>query len=84
MRIKLSMLLTQSIFHGIFIGAFNIVAWTLLVSTFDENILAPGIPCFRSNRHIVHIALQQAENTLQIKRFHTRHSDLLHNPDNIS
>ena len=37
-----SMLLTQSVFLGIFIGAFDITAHSLLLSTFDEKIMARG------------------------------------------
>ena len=37
-----SMLLTQSVFLGIFIGAFDIAAHSLLLSTYDEKILARG------------------------------------------
>jgi ATP:ADP antiporter, AAA family len=37
-----SMLLTQSIFLGIFIGAFDITAHSLLLSTFDEKMMARG------------------------------------------
>jgi ATP:ADP antiporter, AAA family len=37
-----SMLLTQSVFLGIFIGAFDITAHSLLLSTFDEKMLARG------------------------------------------
>jgi ATP/ADP translocase len=37
-----SLLLTQSVFLGIFIGAFDISAHSLLLSTFDEKIMARG------------------------------------------
>ncbi len=37
-----SMLLTQSVFLGIFIGAFDISAYSLLLSTFDEKLMAYG------------------------------------------
>ena len=37
-----SMLLTQSVFLGIFIGAFDIAAHSLLLSTYNEKILARG------------------------------------------
>jgi hypothetical protein len=37
-----SMLLTQSVFLGIFIGAFDITAHSLLLSAFDEKMLARG------------------------------------------
>jgi hypothetical protein len=37
-----SMLLTQSVFLGIFIGAFDIAAHSLLLSTFDEKMMARG------------------------------------------
>jgi len=39
---RVSMLLTQSVFLGIFIGAFDISAHSMLLSTFDEKILARG------------------------------------------
>ena len=39
---NVSMLLTQSVFLGIFFGTYNIVAWTLLISAFDGKILAPA------------------------------------------
>ncbi len=37
-----SMLLAQSVFLGIFIGAFDIAAHSLLLSTFDEKMMARG------------------------------------------
>lgn len=37
-----SMLLTQSVFLGVFIGAFDISAHSLLLSIFDEKIMARG------------------------------------------
>src|ERR1035437_2048504 len=37
-----SMLLTQSVFLGIFIGAFDIAAHSLLLSNFDEKMMARG------------------------------------------
>ena len=37
-----SLLLTQSVFLGIYIGAFDISAHSLLLSTFDEKIMARG------------------------------------------
>ncbi len=37
-----SMLLTQSVFLGIFIGAYDISAYSLLLSTFDEKMMAFG------------------------------------------
>src|ERR1035437_1130033 len=37
-----SKLLTQSVFLGIFIGAFDITAHSLLLSTFDEKMMARG------------------------------------------
>ena len=37
-----SMLLTQSIFLGMFFGAFDITAHSLLLSIFDEKMLARG------------------------------------------
>jgi ATP/ADP translocase len=37
-----SMLLTQSVFLGIFIGAFDITAHSLLLSTFNEKMMARG------------------------------------------
>ena len=37
-----TMLLTQSVFLGIFIGAFDIAAHSLLLSTYNEKILARG------------------------------------------
>jgi ATP:ADP antiporter, AAA family len=37
-----SILLTQSVFLGIFIGAFDISAHSLLLSTFDEKMMARG------------------------------------------
>ena len=37
-----SMLLTQSVFLGIFLGAFDITAHSLLLSIFDEKMLARG------------------------------------------
>jgi hypothetical protein len=39
---KVSMLLTQSVFIGIFIGAFDITAYSLLLSTYDEKLMARG------------------------------------------
>lgn len=39
---KISMLLTQSVFIGIFIGAFDITAYSLLLSTYDEKLMARG------------------------------------------
>jgi hypothetical protein len=39
---SVSMLLTQSIFLGIFIGAFDITAHSLLLSVFDEKMMARG------------------------------------------
>jgi ATP:ADP antiporter, AAA family len=41
-ELKISMLLAQSVFIGIFIGAFDITAYTLLLSTFDEKLMARG------------------------------------------
>ncbi len=38
----ISMLLTQSVFLGIFIGTFDIAAHSLLLSTFDEKMMARG------------------------------------------
>jgi hypothetical protein len=37
-----SMLLTQSVFLGIFIGAYDISAYSLLLSAFDEKLMARG------------------------------------------
>jgi ATP:ADP antiporter, AAA family len=37
-----SMLLAQSVFLGIFIGAYDVAAHSLLLSTFDERIMARG------------------------------------------
>ena len=39
---RVSMLLTQSVFLGIFIGAFDITAHSMLLSIFDEKIMARG------------------------------------------
>lgn len=39
---SVSMLLTQSVFIGIFIGAFDITAYSLLLSTYDEKLMARG------------------------------------------
>jgi ATP/ADP translocase len=39
---SVSMFLTQSVFLGIFIGAFDITAHSLLLSTFDEKMMARG------------------------------------------
>lgn len=39
---KVLMFLTQSVFLGIFIGAFDITAHSLLLSSFDEKMLARG------------------------------------------
>lgn len=36
------MLLTQSVFLGIFVGAYDISAYSLLLSTFDEKLMARG------------------------------------------
>ncbi len=41
-ELKVSMLFTQSVFIGIFIGAFDITAYSLLLSTFDEKMMARG------------------------------------------
>ncbi len=41
-ELMVSMLLTQSIFLGIFIGSFDITAHSLLLSTFDVKIMARG------------------------------------------
>ena len=40
--LMISMLLTQSVFLGIFIGTFDITAHSLLLSTFDEKMMARG------------------------------------------
>jgi ATP:ADP antiporter, AAA family len=39
---NVSMLLTQSVFLGIFLGAYDISAYSLLLSTFDEKLMARG------------------------------------------
>lgn len=39
---KVSMLLTQSVFLGIFIGAYDITAYSLLLSAFNEKMMARG------------------------------------------
>jgi ATP:ADP antiporter, AAA family len=39
---RVSMLLTQSVFLGIFLGAFDISAHSMLLSVFDEKIMARG------------------------------------------
>lgn len=41
-KLKVLMLLTQSVILGIFIGAFDITAHSLLLSSFDEKMLARG------------------------------------------
>lgn len=41
-ELMVSMLLTQSVFLGVFIGAFDISAHSLLLSTYDEKIMARG------------------------------------------
>ena len=62
-----SMLLTQSVFLGIFIGAFDITAYSLLLSVFDEKMLARGYVILRNARHYSYNNLFKApcQNSIQ-------------------
>ena len=64
-----SMLLTQSVFLGIFIGAFDISAHSMLLSAFDEKILARGYVVSGFAGLIVTSLFYRYQPTLKFKNF---------------
>jgi hypothetical protein len=66
---RVSMLLTQSVFLGIFIGAFDISAHSMLLSTFDEKIMARGYVVSGFAGLIVTSLFYRYQHTIKFKNF---------------
>src|SRR5664280_1648774 len=66
---RVSMLLTQSVFLGIFIGAFDISALSMLLSTFDEKIMARGYVVSGFAGLIVTSLFYRYQPTIKFKNF---------------
>jgi hypothetical protein len=66
---RVSMLLTQSVFLGIFIGAFDISAHSMLLSTFDEKIMARGYVVSGFAGLIVTSLFYRYQPTIKFKNF---------------
>lgn len=66
-----SMLLAQSVFLGIFIGAFDIAAHSLLLSTFDEKMMARGYVVSGFAGIIITSLYSRLLTRLQFKNFAT-------------
>jgi AAA family ATP:ADP antiporter len=64
-----SMLLTQSVFLGIFIGAFDITAHSLLLSTFSEKMMARGYVVSGTAGIILILLYSFLKTKLQFKNF---------------
>src|SRR5664279_3525128 len=68
-ELRVSMLLTQSVFLGIFIGAFDISAHSLLLSTFDEKIMARGYVISGITGLFITSLFYKFESTIKFKNF---------------
>ena len=66
---RVSMLLTQSVFLGIFIGALDISAHSMLLSTFDEKIMARGYVVSGFAGLIVTSLFYRYQPTIKFKNF---------------
>ena len=66
---RVSMLLTQSVFLGIFIGAFDVSAYSMLLSTFDEKIMARGYVVSGFAGLIITSLFYRYQPTIKFKNF---------------
>jgi AAA family ATP:ADP antiporter len=68
-ELRVSMLLTQSVFLGIFIGAFDISAHSMLLSIFDEKIMARGYVVSGIAGLIITSLFYKYQPTIKFKNF---------------